>query len=163
MLVVDQCEEAFAPSADAAEPARFCDVLTQRAERGQVVVALRADRLTDVSAYPGFARLIERGLYLLGPLDDAGLRAAIERPARQAGLVVEPGLVGRPGRRRRQRPGCAAAAVARVARDLGAPRRTHAHRRRLSRASGGIRGSIAQSAEGVYASVAGPSGPRCAS
>ena len=152
VLVVDQCEEGFAVEQGAADPARFCEVLTRRAERGPVVIALRADRLADLSAHPGLARLIERGLYLLGPLDDAGLRAAIERPARQAGLVVEPGLVD--------------LLVSDVGNDPGAlPLLSHALQETWSRregrtltvdayrASGGIRGSIAQSAEGVYARV----------
>ena len=54
---------------------------------------MRADRLAEVSAYPGFARLVERGLYLLGAMTEDGLRAAVEAPARQAGLLIEPGLV----------------------------------------------------------------------
>ena len=58
-----------------------------------LVVALRADRLGDVPAHPAFARLVERGLYLLRRMDEAGLRAAIEGPAHQAGLLLEPGLV----------------------------------------------------------------------
>ena len=36
-----------------------------------VVVAMRADRLAEVSAYPAFARLVERGLYLLGAMSEA--------------------------------------------------------------------------------------------
>jgi hypothetical protein len=54
---------------------------------------LRADRLGGLSAHTGFAHLIEPGLYLLGALGDAELRAAIEGPADQAGLLLEPGLV----------------------------------------------------------------------
>ncbi len=54
---------------------------------GPLVVALRADRLGELSAYPGFARLVERGLYLLGAMSEADLR-------------------GRDRRTRPGRPGC---------------------------------------------------------
>ena len=125
VLVVDQCEEVFTLCDDPAErsglprrPGR-----SRRAGR-RVVVALRADRLGEVSAIPAFARLVERGLYLLGAMGEDDLRAAIEGPAGQAGLLVEPGLVdllvreveGEPGRcrccrTRCARPGCAARAA----------------------------------------------------
>ena len=32
-------------------------------------------------------------MYLVGGLDEEGLRSAVEAPARQAGLLIEPGLV----------------------------------------------------------------------
>ena len=57
------------------------------------MIALRADRLGELSAYPEMAQLIERGLYLLRAMDDEELRAAITAPARQSGLLLEPGLV----------------------------------------------------------------------
>ena len=37
-------------------------------ETGRLVLTFRADRLGDISAYPTFAHLVERGLYLLGPM-----------------------------------------------------------------------------------------------
>ena len=43
---------------------------TRRAA-GPVVVALRADRLADLTAHAAFSRLVERGLYLVGGLDEA--------------------------------------------------------------------------------------------
>ena len=42
-------------------------------------------------AHPAFARLVENGLYLLGAMGPAQLRSAIEGPAAQAGLRLEPG------------------------------------------------------------------------
>ena len=120
--------------------------------RRPVVVALRADRLADLSAYSAFSRLVERGLYLVGGLDEAGLRLAVVGPARQAGLILEPGLVD--------------LLVTEVRDDPGAlPLLSHAlletwKRREGStltvdgyRASGGIHGAVAQSAERLYAQV----------
>jgi WD40 repeat protein/DNA-binding SARP family transcriptional activator len=93
VLVVDQCEEVVALCHDAAEQAEFFTALVDHAARGSLVVAVRSDQLGAVSAHAGFARLVEKGLYLLAAMREPDLRAAIEGPARQAGLLLEPGLV----------------------------------------------------------------------
>jgi WD40 repeat protein len=95
---------------------------------------------------------VERSLYLLGAMTEQGLRAAIEAPARQEGLLIEPGLVD--------------LLVSEVAGTAGAlPLLSHAlletwQRREANTltvdgytASGGIRGAVAQSAEAVYAGI----------
>jgi WD40 repeat protein/DNA-binding SARP family transcriptional activator len=147
VLVVDQCEEAVTLCADGAERSRFFTALADHV--GPVVVALRADRLGDVAAHPKFAALVERGLYLLKSMDETGIRAAIEEPARRAGLLVEPGLVDLLVRDVEGEPG----ALPLLSHAL---LQTWAHRegRTLTvagyQASGGIRGAVAQSAELVY-------------
>ncbi|MGB9374314.1 MAG: BTAD domain-containing putative transcriptional regulator, partial [Jiangellales bacterium] len=94
VLVVDQVEEVATVCPDPGEREAFLDALVEHAESGaDVVVALRADRLGLLSGHHGFARLLERGLYLLGPMSEADLRAAVEGPAHRAGLLLEPGLV----------------------------------------------------------------------
>jgi WD40 repeat protein/DNA-binding SARP family transcriptional activator len=93
VLVVDQCEEVFTLCRDPAERARYLTALAERAARAGLVVVLRADRFAEASAHPRFARLTERGLYLLGAMPADHLRTAIEAPASQAGLLLEPGLV----------------------------------------------------------------------
>ena len=90
---MDQCEEVFTLCAVAAERTAFLDALGAHAAHSPLVVALRADRLGDLAAHPAFARLVERGLHLLGAMDDDDLRTAIETPARQYGLLLEAGLV----------------------------------------------------------------------
>ena len=152
MLVVDQCEEAVTLCEDPAEQARFFAALAAHAERGRLVIALRADRLGELSAHPDFARLVEPGLHLLSAMSDADLRAAIEGPARQAGLLLEPGLVDLLVREVEGEPGAL-------------PLLSHAlhetWQRRESRTltvegyqrTGGIRGAVAQSAEAVYGQV----------
>ena len=60
---------------------------------GPVILTLRADHLPGLALDPYFARLAERGLYLVSPLADHQLRRAIEQPARVAGLRLEHGLV----------------------------------------------------------------------
>ena len=117
-----------------------------------MVVALRADHLADLATHTAFSRLVERGMYLVGGLDEEGLRTAVETPARQAGLLIEPGLVDLLVREVRNDPGAL-------------PLMSHAlletwKRREGStltvagyRASGGINGAVAQSAEGLYSRV----------
>jgi len=148
-LAVDQCEEALLLCADADEQARFFTALSERAEHGLLVVAFRADRLGDISGFPDFARVVERNLHLLSPMTEAALRAVIERPARQAGMLLEPGLVDLLLREVESEPGAL-------------PLLSHALRqtwlRREGRTltvagyqeTGGIRGAVAQTAEQVY-------------
>ena len=152
VLVVDQCEEAFAQLSGQDQQVAFLDGLLQHAARGPLVLSLRADRVGALSVHPEFARLAESGLYLLGGMDRDGLRSAIEDPARQAGLVLEPGLVDLVARDLEGQPGAL-------------PMMSHALRacwaRREGRtltvggynATGGIREAVARSAEEVYEQV----------
>lgn len=153
VLIVDQAEQAVRPDVSGDERNRFMDALTDHADRGWLVVSLRADRTGEVSAHEGFARLVERGLYLLGPMDDSSLRRAVEEPARRAALRLEPGLVD--------------LVVSDVLDEPGAlPLMSHALRetwerregRTLTvagyREGGGIRGAVSNTAEALYGEVA---------
>src|SRR4029450_8026508 len=136
----------------AAEQSGFFAALADRAERAPLIVALRADRLGDVSAHPRLARPPERALQLRGPMAEAELRAAIEGPAHRAGLLLEPGLVDLLVREVEGEPGAL-------------PLLSHALRQTWERregrtltvagyqATGGIRGAVARSAEDVYERV----------
>ena len=153
MLVVDQCEEVFALSPDEAARAAFLAGLVRWSEHGRLVVAMRADRLAEVVGVPGASPACSSGACTsLGAMTEDGLRAAVEAPARQAGLLIEPGLVD--------------LLVSEVAGTAGAlPLLSHAlletwKRREANTltvegytASGGIRGAVAQSAEAVYAGI----------
>ncbi|HEX6129056.1 MAG TPA: extracellular solute-binding protein [Candidatus Limnocylindria bacterium] len=151
-LVVDQCEEAFSRCEDVGERDEFFASLVAHAEQGPLVVAMRADHLGQISMYPAFARLVERGLYLLGAMAEDDLRAAIEGPARQACLLLEPGLVDLLVREVEGEPGAL-------------PLLSHALRRTWDaregrtltvagyRETGGIRSAVAQSAEDLYERV----------
>ncbi|MEV5962085.1 BTAD domain-containing putative transcriptional regulator [Kribbella sp. NPDC051952] len=148
-LVVDQCEEVFSLCPDAAERAAFLTRLTDHAATAPLILSFRADRLADISSHPGFAHAVENGMHLLTAMSEADLRVAITEPARIASLVVEPGLVD--------------LLVADVAGQPGAlPLMSHAlaetwqrrEGRTLTvagyRASGGIQGAVAQSAEQIH-------------
>lgn len=152
VLAVDQAEETWTMCEDLDERQAFLEKLTVEAERRLVVLAVRGDRLTRATEHPAFGRLVEQGLHLVGALDEDGLREAVERPAEQAGLMIEPGLVDLLVREVRDDPGAL-------------PLLSHAlletWRRREGntltvdgyRASGGIRGAVAQSAEALYAAT----------
>lgn len=154
VLVVDQAEEAVTLCTDEAERADFFAAVARHAEVGRLIVVLRADRLGEVSAHPQFARLVERGLYLLKRMTTEQLRKAIEAPARQVGLLLEPGLVDVLVRDVEGEPG-------------SLPLLSHALRQTWERregstltvsgyqASGGIRGAVAQTAEAVFAEASG--------
>lgn len=97
LVVVDQFEEVFTAVEDEAERAAFVDLLSEAATRPDgritVVLALRADLYGRCAAYPAVAKALAASHVLVGPLTEDELRRAIELPARQAGLRVEPDLV----------------------------------------------------------------------
>jgi DNA-binding SARP family transcriptional activator len=150
VVLVDQAEEAFALCEDEEERERFFDALVGHTGRGRVVLALRADHTGDLAGLSGLAVLVERGLFLLGPMSAESLRQAIETPARQQGLVLEHGLTDLLIREIEGEPGAL-------------PLLSHALRETWLRhegrtltvagyqASGGVRGAVAQSAESLYA------------
>ena len=109
VLVVDQFEEIFTPSADAKHREAFISGLTQLAQEDQseikIVAAMRADFFDRFGPYPTFGMLAQQGMQLVPDMDTSELRAAIEQPAAKHGVVFEEGLVeqiivdvkGRPG------------------------------------------------------------------
>lgn len=152
VLAVDQAEEVFALCEDLDERRDFLERLAEEATRRPVILTLRGDRLTQVTEHEGFSRLVERGLHLVGSLDETALRETVTGPARQAGLILEPGLVDLLVREVRDDPGAL-------------PLLSHAlvetWRRREGntltvdgyQATGGIRGAVAQSAERLYGQI----------
>ena len=152
VVLVDQAEEAFALCDSEDEREQFFDALVAQTGRGHVVLALRADHTGDVAAFPGLAVLVEQGLFLLGPMAAESLRHAIETPARQHGLVLEPGLSDLLVREIEGEPGAL-------------PLLSHALRETWLRhegrsltvagyqASGGVRGAVAQSAESLHSAL----------
>ena len=149
VLVVDQCEEVLAPDVDPAERAAFLAELADIAGRGPLILTLRADRLGEVSRYPAFAHLVERGLHLLGPMETDALRRAIEGPAEQAGLRLEPGLVDLLVREVEGAPG-ALPLLSHVLRQTWTRREGSTLTVAGYTATGGIQEAVSQSAESVF-------------
>ena len=160
VLVVDQCEEAVSLCDDPAEQARFFAALAD-ARRAAPAGRGAAGRPPGRRCRPtrAFARLVERGLYLLGAMGEDDLRAAIEGPAHQAGLLLEPGLVDLLVREVEGEPG-ALPLLSHALRQTWERREGRTLTVAGYRATGGIRGAVAQSAE---ESTSGhrPSSGRC--
>ncbi len=96
VLIVDQFEELFTLCQDEAEGHRFIENLLYAASgEGHVmsVLTMRADFYHRCAAYRDLASRISAQQVLVGPMNEAELRRAIERPARQVELRFESGLV----------------------------------------------------------------------
>jgi WD40 repeat protein len=115
LLVVDQFEEVFAPDPEKPEPAdwglgalggkeardrgkseSFCRALQGLldVEDVAVVLTVRADFYAELMGTPLWPR-IKANRVDVGPLEEAGLREAIYRPAETLGVYVESALVER--------------------------------------------------------------------
>ena len=151
-LAVDQCEEVFSLCHDLSERTKFLSALAVRAQNGQVVVSLRADRLVDVAAQPEFARMVEQGMFLISAMGADDLREAVEGPARQSGLVVEPGLVDLLVNEVEHQPG-ALPMLSHALSETWQRREGRTLTVAGYRDSGGIRGAVAKSAEDIYTGV----------
>ncbi len=149
VFVVDQCEEALALAETSPEREAFFSGLVDVAARGRLVISLRADRLGELAEHPEFAHLVERGLYLLGAMGPAQLRSAIESPAAQAGLRLEPGLVDLLVRDA-ERSSSALPLLSHVLRQTWRRREGNTLTVKGYTATGGVREAVAQSAERLY-------------
>jgi hypothetical protein len=162
LVVVDQFEEIFTEGADPTDSARFVEALVAAgAGVATVVLCLRADFYPAALAMPALVPVLQGAQLVVGPMDEGQLRRAITEPARVANLTLEPGLVemlmyelaptDRYG----------------AAHDPGAlPLLSHAllstwetsRGRTLTmehyRATGGIRGAVAKTADDAYRSLA---------
>ena len=145
VAVIDQGEEFFSLA-----PTVRDELLGAiAAHPGQLVLAMRADQMALVGSYPALARIMEQGLFILGALSAEGLSTAIEQPAAQRGLLVEPGLIDLFLRDFEGSP----VALPQFSHALA---QTWARRegRTLTvagyRASGGVAGALAHTAEDIY-------------
>ncbi len=158
VLVVDQAEEAVTLCGDADERTAYFERLGRTAASSSSPFALIGS--VTCRAYPAFARLLDRGFYLLAAMSEDDLRAAIEGPARHAGLRLEPGLVDLLVREVEGEPG----ALPMLSHVL---RQTWEHREGSTltvegyRLTGGIRNAVAQSAEHLYEGLESGSAANC--
>ena len=149
-LVVDPAEEAVTTCQDPEQRAQYFAALSAHvAAGGALVLSMRADHLGALAPYPEIARLIEDGLYLLGPMSEPDLRSAIEGPARRAGLRLEPGLVDLLVREVEGEP-AALPMLSHVLRETWERREGPTLTVAGYRATGGIRHAVSQSAEKLY-------------
>jgi hypothetical protein len=91
-LVVDQAEEAVTLCPDPAETERYFAALAAHVGAGgSLVLSLRADHLGDLAPYPEIGRMIEDGLYLLGPMAEPDHGAPSRAPPAGPGCGWSPG------------------------------------------------------------------------
>jgi membrane-associated HD superfamily phosphohydrolase len=98
LLLIDQFEELFTLCQNVEERRTFVDnlmaaVSPDTAGRIAVVLTLRADFYHHCAQYENFRGALEVRQKFIGQMSRAGLRRAIEEPAKQRGLDLEEGLV----------------------------------------------------------------------
>ncbi len=93
VLIVDQFEELFTQCQEESQRRVFLATLHAACAVAVVVIGVRADFFGKCVGYPELAAGLEHPV-VVTPMTVAQLRAAIEGPARVAGLTVQPGLVG---------------------------------------------------------------------
>jgi WD40 repeat protein/DNA-binding SARP family transcriptional activator len=156
VIAVDQFEELFVACRDENERAAFVDGLVRSARdprrRAIVLVAVRADFYGRCAAYPELWRLLGSNQAPVGPMRRDELRRAIELPAQQAGLQVEPDLTqaliadveGQPG---------ALPLLSTSLLELWQRRDGRVLALRGYEESGGVHGAVARLAERAYGSL----------
>ncbi|MEH2053289.1 nSTAND1 domain-containing NTPase [Nostoc sp.] len=92
ILVIDQFEELFTLCADEAQRVTFIEKLLSLIPHQKVVITMRADFWGECAIYRNLKDLMEARQKLIGPMDAAELRKAMEMQAAQVGLRFEPGL-----------------------------------------------------------------------
>ncbi|MFI9583955.1 helix-turn-helix domain-containing protein [Streptomyces sp. NPDC052236] len=151
-VIVDQFEEVFTLCHDAAERARFIDLLLtarQPESRLRVLLAVRGDFYGRCAEHRDLADALRDANLLAGAMSQAELRDAVVKPATAAGLTVERALTTQLVKEVADAPG-------------GLPLLSHAMletwRRRRGKtltmagyeAAGCLDGAIAKTAEKVY-------------
>ena len=158
VLAVDQLEELFAAVVPEEKRRSFVDALVDAAwdpeRRAVILIGLRADFFGHLAPYVELADLVGPNHVLLGPMTVGELRRAVEGPAEQTGLLVEPALVdalvddvaGEPG-------GLPLLSTALL--DLWLDRDEGSLTFAAYERTGGVRGAVGRHAEAAFQSLAG--------
>ncbi|MEO8391925.1 MAG: protein kinase [Chloroflexota bacterium] len=97
IVLVDQFEEVFTLTTDAAMRTQFIDTLLSAATdprgRVRVILTLRADFYDRPLLYPRLAELVRAGTEVIVPLTAREMEQAIIAPAERVGLRLEAGLI----------------------------------------------------------------------
>lgn len=155
LLLADQLEEAFTLARiGAPAQSRLDGLLAAALDADDVplllVTTMRSDFLARMPELPLLEERLSRSAarYYLGPMSEAGLRAAIERPAQRAGLSLEPGLTDRILREAGTYPGTLPL-VAHVLQGLYATGDGHRLTLQAYEKLGGAGGALARSADAL--------------
>ncbi len=91
LLVIDQFEELFSLCREESQREAFLDRVFELSL--PLILLLRADFYGHCAAYPRLRAAFSARQEYIGAMEFAGLRRAIEEPARRGGWELEPGLV----------------------------------------------------------------------
>ncbi len=94
LLVLDQFEEVFTLAGEEAIPFQETLLRLVKIPNCYVILTVRADFYADLMESPLWRQIQSHRLEVL-PLDEAGLRQAIIKPAENVDVLVEPALVDR--------------------------------------------------------------------
>ncbi|AQZ61522.1 High-affnity carbon uptake protein Hat/HatR [[Actinomadura] parvosata subsp. kistnae] len=168
ILVVDQFEEVFADESEeaAAERAAFVTALHAAATvpagaaglpPALVLIAVRGDVIDKCADHPELVTALREGPFVLGPMTEPELRAAITVPAHAAGLDVEAGLADTILGELRSSSGTFDAGVLPLLSQTMLTVWEHREDRRLTHrgyaVTGGVTHAVASSAEAAYDSL----------
>ena len=156
VVLVDQFEELFTQCQDLETRQALIANLTTAAldPAGQTIVllTLRADLYGECSVYPVLAAALSDHQMLVGPMQDAELRRAIERPAMVAGAEFERGLVDDLLQEVRDQPG-SLPLLEYTLRELWERREGRRLTHAAYQAIGKVEGALERRAEDVYAQL----------
>jgi WD40 repeat protein len=159
VLVIDQLEELFTLVEDEGRRTRFLSLLRRPVadpgSRLRIVTTLRADFYDRPLLYSGFAELLRDYVAVVVPLTPEEFERAISRPAEQAGLSLEPGLLAEMLADVTGEPG-ALPLLQYALTELYERREGTVLTRRAYRAIGGAPAALAGRAEELFASLAEP-------
>lgn len=159
LILVDQFEEVFTLCRDEMERISFIEKLLTAAQdpskKITVAIALRADFYSHCAQYPLLRQAVAAEQEYIGQMNANELRRAIEEPAKRGGWEFEPGLVdvllndiGAQGTGEPE-PG-ALPLLSHALLATWERRRGRTFTLEGYRASGGVRGAIAETAENIF-------------
>uniref|UniRef100_UPI00067A94CF nSTAND1 domain-containing NTPase n=1 Tax=Streptomyces rimosus TaxID=1927 RepID=UPI00067A94CF len=154
LLVIDQFEEVFTLCADEAERTAFLGTVADLARSGdrriRIAVGIRADFYARCFTHPGLVAVLRSAAQLpVGPPSRAELRDIIAEPAVRCGVQVDADLLETVLAEAAGQPG-ALPLVGHAMREAWHRRRDDTLRLADYRATGGMRGAVAQTAERMY-------------
>lgn len=156
LLLIDQFEELWTQTVDAAERTHMLRLLADAAQapgsRLRIILTLRADFYDRPLLDPGLGPLLQRHSEVVLPLSPAEIEQAIVEPARRAGAVVPPELVAAIVADLAEQPG-ALPLLQYALTDLFEQRVGRSLTLAAYRAQGGTGGALARRAEAIYAAL----------
>jgi hypothetical protein len=153
VYIVDQFEELFTVCKDEDQRKEFIDELLKLTQSDRVIITMRADFWGECARYPELKERMQARQELIGPMTSAELRSATEQQAAKVGLRFEADLSNTMLDEVVDEPG-AMPLLQHALLELWKRRRGRWLRIKEYRDLGGVKKSIAETAERLYDSLA---------